>query len=437
MRDEALAAETVTYAYPADLARLVQERWATVQGEGEALPELATLNRFFSACYQASLLREEERPVTFRAVLASPELFPAHGMPPESLQRLEFADSFPFDASELRRLSVATDTQRTIVGVRRNDDGELRIWGLVNSGTWWLRDIRGGRRAGAPLPAVPVVHVDAPGSIAAYKGHELVADLRSGRLSGSRVDPFVSRYLLDLFADFRTDLAVRHERARGNAVEPWAVLEPDLQREISHRMLKRVIALLRDGRHGGSVVFVPMTRADDLCSEDVFIDLKYRFENPPGQRCFSDLVEAILNRVAVLHGAARGSQSHPVGWREFETSRDEELSAFDEALFESAHLIAGLASADGAVVLNMQHDILGFGGMISGRLPPVRSVARALDLEANTVRHESTTNVGARHQSAYRLVNAMRGAVVIVISQDGGVRFVAHKDGRVTYWEQE
>jgi hypothetical protein len=26
----------------------------------------------------------------------------------------------------------------------------LRIWGLVNSGTWWLRDIQGGKRAGAP-----------------------------------------------------------------------------------------------------------------------------------------------------------------------------------------------------------------------------------------------------------------------------------------------
>jgi hypothetical protein len=27
--------------------------------------------------------------------------------------------------------------------------------------------------------------------------------------------------------------------------------------------------------------------------------------------------------------------------------------------------------------------------------------------------------------------------VVIVISQDGGVRFVSQKAGRVTYWEQE
>jgi DNA integrity scanning protein DisA with diadenylate cyclase activity len=64
-------------------------------------------------------------------------------------------------------------------------------------------------------------------------------------------------------------------------------------------------------------------------------------------------------------------------------------------------------------------------------------VARALDLEASRVIQEGTGNVGARHRSAYRLAGALPGAVVIVISQDGGVRFVAQKNGRVTYWEQE
>jgi sensor domain DACNV-containing protein len=35
------------------------------------------LQEVFSACYQASLMREEERPVTFRLILCEPELFPA------------------------------------------------------------------------------------------------------------------------------------------------------------------------------------------------------------------------------------------------------------------------------------------------------------------------------------------------------------------------
>ena len=78
------------YAYPPDLSRHVIQRWASVPAAvpHATVPEFATLKHFLSACYQASLMREEERPVTFRAILASPELFPPDGMPPESLQRL-------------------------------------------------------------------------------------------------------------------------------------------------------------------------------------------------------------------------------------------------------------------------------------------------------------------------------------------------------------
>ena len=102
-----------------------------------------------------------------------------------------------------------------------------------------------------------------------------------------------------------------------------------------------------------------------------------------------------------------------------------------------AHLIAGLAAAGGAVVMCKQNELLGFGGMVSGRLPDVESVWRALDLEGEKVVEEGTGNVGAHHRSAYRLAGALPGSVAVVISQDGGVRFVCHRGGRVTYWEQE
>ncbi len=46
-------------------------------------------------------------------------------------------------------------------------------------------------------------------------------------------------------------------------------------------------------------------------------------------------------------------------------------------------------------------------------------------------------NVGARHRSGYRLAGALSGSVAVVISQDGGVRFVCEKGGHVTHWEQE
>jgi hypothetical protein len=325
-----------------------------------------------------------------------------------------------------------------LIGVQPRGEDGLRIWGLVNSGARWLRDVRGGRRAGAPLPQVPVAHVDSPGSVTVYAGQDLVARIRGGHISGSRADAFISNWLPARFADFGDELLARHTRSRNASSTVWAPLEHRLPREIAQRMMKRVIALLRDARHGGTLIFVPQESAADLGNvhTDAFIDLKYRFKAEPRQPSFRDLVVSILNRLAAIHGAGP-HPAKPVGWLDFETTADDELARLDEALFETAHLIASLASADGAVVMNKHHDILGFGGMISGRRPSVKTVARALDLEATATMEEGTESVGARHRSAYRLAAALPDAVIIVISQDGNVRFVAQRAGRVTYWEQE
>jgi hypothetical protein len=435
--DATTTGKSVGYAYPPDLARFVLDRWTCDPAAlpHEQPPDYAALTQWYSACYQASLLRDEARSVTFRAILAPPDLFTPDGIPPESVQRLAFCRSLPLEVSELRRLSVAADTQRSLIGVRQHADGALRIWGLVSSGTSWLRDVRGGRRAGARLPSVPVVHVDTPGSIAAYKGLDLIATLRSGRIFGSRADPFTSAWLPECFADFRDELIARHEQARHVTGRPWAPLHTRLPREVSDRMTKRAIALLREARHGGTLVFVPDKSVGALDAVDPYIDLKYRFQSSPAQRSYADLVISILNRLATIYSA--GPRGEPVGWREFETTTDDELARLDEAIFETAHLVAALASADGAVVMSKQHDLLGFGGMISGRLPAVRRVARAQDLEGDVVAEVGVEKVGARHRSAYRLVGAVPGVVVIVISQDGDVQFVAQKHGRVTCWTQD
>jgi hypothetical protein len=203
-------------------------------------------------------------------------------------------------------------------------------------------------------------------------------------------------------------------------------------------MMKRVISVLRDARHGGTVIFVSLASAGDLSSEHPYIDLRYRFADGPARLSFPRLIVDILNRLGQLYGTANHEQEPGVvGWEEFETTTDAQVETLDEALFETAHLIASLAAADGAVVMSKQNELLGFGGMISGRLPDVGSVGRALDLEGEKVAEEGTGNVGVRHRSAYRLAGALPGSAAVVISQDGGVRWVCQKGGRVTYWEQE
>ncbi|MEZ4338070.1 MAG: hypothetical protein R3B82_15730 [Sandaracinaceae bacterium] len=427
----------VGHAYPADLCRLVLARWDAGEPASPGLDPVV-FERFLSTAYQASLLREEERVVRFRAILTEPGSIGIDERPPERAQRFELAAPRPFTPTELRRLAVAADERRTLLGVHPDAHGELRIWGLVASGTFWLRDIEGGRRGGAPLPDAAVVLVDGPGCLTVCRGHRLVARLHAGRISERRADPFDSRWLPERFRDFRHGLLARHleraRQAREERGEVWAPLEAELPRQVAERLMKRVVSMLRGARHGATVAFVPVEHARALASESSPIDLKHGLAHEATRMSFASLMGDILDRFAQIHAAEDG-EPRVVGWSDFEVATDHALATLDEALFEAAHLTAGLASVDGAVVLSMQHELLGFGGMIAGALPDVPVVWRALDLEGDQLVEESADRVGARHRSAYRLVGAVAGAIAIVISQDGSVRFVAEKSGRVVYWE--
>ena len=100
-----------------------------------------------------------------------------------------------------------------------------------------------------------------------------------------------------------------------------------------------------------------------------------------------------------------------------------------------SQLLAALAEVDGAVLLTDSFEVLGFGGEIVGGLREIRSVRRALDLEGTTTEEVPIDHVGTRHRSAYRLCAQEPSAIAIVVSHDGGVQFVASRDGQTTYWE--
>ena len=420
------------HAYPKDLAALVHKRW----GDRPGLPEPATLGRLLSACYQAGLMREEERPVTFRLMLTEPGSFPPEAGPPAGLHRLEFVAPRPFNEDELRRLSPAADFYRSLIGARVKEKGELEIWGLVHSGARWVRRTQGGRGFAPPLPSVLIIHVRSAGAVEVYRGDEPIADLEGGRLSVSSMDVFASRWLPEGFAAVRAELMELHQEARRRAGEPWAPLDEDLTRMIGQHTVRRVISVLKDSRHGGMVVFIPPELTEEFSGENRYVAFKHVFAGGKPRQRFRTTIVGIMNRLAQMHGKGEApSYPRAVGWKEYQKTNDERIAELDEAIFELAHLIAALASVDGAVVMSKRFELLGFGGEISGALPAVRTVLRTLDLEGKRTAEQSTDGVGTRHRSAYRLCNVLPEAVAVVVSQDGNVRFVKRTDGGVACWD--
>ena len=446
--------KSTEHAYPCDLAEFVAARWEDDLGSWDSrapvahdpplnpLPEACVLEEVLSTCYQASLLREEEQPVVFRLALTKPEVFPPLGGPPDGLHRLEFPEPRPFTAQELRRLSPATDYPRSIVGVRHDGEEGLRIWGLLHSGPRWLRDRQGGRVTSAPLPPLPVVHVTGPGRLEVRKGSDIVGKLENGSLSDASFDVFDSEWLPAGFATARAELlelhSAAHERAFERDGERWATLDPDLARLIGAQMFKRLVSTVQNFGRGGTVIFVPPERTEEFSGENRYVAVKYRISNGEPRRRFRALIVEIMNRLAQAHGSTDGSPRAPrtVGWTEYQETNDEKIAALEEAILEVAHLVAALATTDGAVMMTKRYELLGFGGEISGQLPGVETVRRALDVEGDLVEEERTEIVGTRHRSAYRLCKELPDVLAVVVSQDGDVRFVCRQGDGVTYWDQ-
>jgi hypothetical protein len=427
-----LVSQASAHAHAGDLARLVQLRWEGAPG----LPAPAVLEQLLSVCFQASLLRDEGRPVTFRIAFANPEAFPANGGPPGGLHRLVLDEDRPFDQHELRRLAPAAGFHRSLVGARIGENGELKVWGLIHSGPRWLQEVRGGRRIRQTIPAVLMAAVTGPGRVLVSKGTQTMGALADGTLVDVGTDVFSAPWLGSLFHELGSAQMAAHVLSPEHSFGPHAKLDPAFGPQLAQHVLRRVVATIRGARHGGTLIFLPTQSARELCADRRILAARYRFlDEEPRRRLFSLTVQ-IMNELARLHLRNPTEDGPRVGWAEYEASSDSRLAALDEALFEAAHLVGMLAEVDGAVVMTDRLEILGFGAEISGALQDVETVERSLDLDGTRRVTERADRVGSRHRSSYRLVRHLHGAFVVVVSQDGGVRFVRWQEDNVTYFDQ-
>jgi DisA bacterial checkpoint controller nucleotide-binding len=427
----------MSHCYPHDFADQVY-RFLTQVPQPHALrprPDRTTLELLISSCYQASLMREEERPVRFRLILRDPEQFPPSQGPPDGLNRLAFTQPQAFSEDELRRISPAANFDTSLIGVTIDGSGTPWIWGIVHSGSRWLQVFRGGSQKINPLPESLIIFVTGPGRISVSVGSTLIAGLRGGHVVRTDQELFTASWLQHLTSAHRDELWVMHEEARQQATTPWAEISPDFPLILGQNLLRRVISLVRNHRHGGALIIVPTSRTLELKEPNPYLNIKYNFRIDEGRQRIHPQIVRLMNEFARIAGSWP-LEGKTVGWNEYVASTDPTLSQLDETLYEMTHLVAELSLIDGAVVLNHRFEVLGFGAEIYSGLDNVPLIQKALDLEGTIREPESPKGMGTRHRSAYRLCMALHDAVVIVVSQDGHVRFVRWHDHAVTCWDQ-
>lgn len=391
-----------------------------------------TQEQIRAACdvlYTSSLLKEEGRTVRARAVIAPPDAFDEGEGPPDGIHAVRFSVPHTLTADSVKGLSPAAGFFHSAIGIWPDRDRGFRIWGILNTGPRWMNQVAGGRKPAGGIMPYPTIHVRDPGWLLFHHGEDLIAEWRGREFHGPRIDVFESKLLRDRFAKQRFGLI-------GNLIACCLPSSLDvggyaeLCHLISLQFVKRVVSLVRTSGHGGSLVFLPAD-AEGMETATRWIDWKYPVSTEDEEPRFRMLLEAMIRRVGEL--APEGTTAEGA-WKLFRNSRDAELDRLEEAFFEMARFLADLMQVDGAVVLDSNVRLIGFGGEIRVDRN-VFQVGHAQDLEGRVLTAWNVQSDGTRHRSVYRLCSVEPDTIGFVISQDGSVRMISNVDDSVVFWQ--
>jgi hypothetical protein len=414
--------------YPADLATMLRQRWQQAGFASETLPNDGALRALLDTAYQASLLREESTPVRCRILVAASADDELNALQsPDGLHIVQFEECREFTAQQVRKVASAVGYYRSLIGVQVDAQGgtQSSVWGMIVTGTGWVSHTENTYHNAASLPPRLVIHILGPGHLVFAAGLTRVVETVSGQVLTEGFDPFLSEWLPKHFESVRTTLLGQLDDGL-NTSAPVRLCD-SFVRDVAQNMVRRVLGLVRNRGHGGMLIYLSDESDDRLKN---WLRIRMRFRQSEATNRFQVLMLRLMQRALEI-GAANGIAE--VRWIDFLEMHDAALGKLNASLIEFSHFLADLMSVDGSLVLDREFRLIGFGGEILGD-SHVSYIERAIDLEAEASVTEAADASGTRHRSAYRLVSGLQNTIAVVVSQDGGVRFVAHRSGRLVYW---
>jgi hypothetical protein len=419
--------EPFAHSYPRELAEQIWSLCNRADRNDHVLDSVETLNSFLSIAYQASLLREEGRPVECRIALSDPKNLDPVVLAGIGFHLVRFTKRRSFAEQEIRRLGAATGFYRAMIVVERSSSSGFEISGMIHTGAW-SRDLTVAIDSlNHPMPGWLIIHVRGPGNLVIHRGSERLVTLLNGRVEGHGFDLFASSWLLERY------------RAAGEGFSDAKAPHPldsvdvreDLAEKIGIGFLRRVIREIRNSQHGGTIVFAPRFLIWKLLEMRGPLRAKYRIDEGCTASPFAVILSEVTRRLGHF-ALAKGKPS--AGWEEYLEWYEEFPYTFSQRFVELALWLSDLTAVDGCLLLDHKFTVLGFGVEIQVPSFEDEMVHRALDIEAQHCVLESMESAGTRHRTAYRLCREYAQCLAIVVSQDGAVKFVANHQDKVTYW---
>jgi len=319
---------------------------------GSCLPDVGTVEALIDAAFWASLQREEGY---------APEISLAFLPPKRAVRPLMLAQPMPLSPRALGRLAPAVERPGIHLGVWRDDQGVLRVWGTTR--------------------AIPtfcfVLEVLGPGLLVVkHRVQDDSAKFRNVAVFEGEEVKVLSREDTD---------------ASDHPAMLRSLLAPESAGDRSAEVLIRLAVSMRAHKRGGTLLVVP---AGAQAWRDSIVQPVAYAVDP----AFTELRDLVLE----------DSEEDPIRGH--------------ESLGRVVDAVAGLTAVDGATVISDGYEVLGFGVKIQrpdGR-PQVERVVVSEPVEGGAAAVVAPLQLGGtRHSSAAQFAQDQRDAVALVASQDG------------------
>jgi hypothetical protein len=323
-----------------------------------AAPDADTIEAIIDAAFWASLRREESYVPKISLALLPPDA---------ARQPMLFERPLPLLPDKLVKVAPAVERAGIHLGVWRNGDGQLEVWGTVRA-----------------VPALSiVVEVAAPGLLVIkhHRGDDSGKFVNVAVLEGDQIK------VVDEQASSLPDCPPLLSSLLGfDSPAAWA------KGLGAVNVLVQLAVSMRAHGRGGLMLVVPA--GEDAWRESIVRPIPY----------------AVVPAFAELKLLARQAPA------------DEDPTLWQDAVTRAVEAIAGLTAVDGATVLTNEYDLMAFGAKIARRKgsPQVEQVAVTEPIEGNVALTVHPTQLGGtRHLSAAQFVYDQRRSVALVASQDG------------------
>lgn len=333
-----------------------------------------------------------------------------------SWQVFAFAQRFPFSLPNLIRLSPASDPRNSAIALFHDSDGDIFIWGLIDQRDPAYRILR--REVSSRTHdtcGIFEASIEGPANIFVHSGAELIGELNIGSLrkAGNYMDVFRSGPIAAICESGIRSIATR---LSGQIKDK---ITEDVLSSARHAFISTlctVLYRLQTFRHGGALL-IRKTSDDHLL---IRYPMKY-------DRLTKTLEQNALQRVFQLaHPDDRATMNGGI------------FGKYEEVLDSAIWFVAVLTRVDGAVVLNSELGIEGFGAIIRCQhMPPDEQVyiSRQPEVTDDALEPLDSDRLGTRHQSMIRYCFEHPGTAGFVVSEDGDARAMSFVEGKIIVWE--